>query len=87
MVTYLLEYCIVAEGVMLELQARKGLTGLFVIPSFSNCLGKPPVCLCATAWEPWGTCLPGNSLLPVVSLRDLKDCLGLISSLITLFNP
>lgn len=92
MITYLLGYFIVAEDVMLILRgagvaSKEGFTGLLGKPNSSNCLWKHPLCPCATAWEPPGTCLTVNSLLPVVSLSELKDCLDLISSLITLFNP
>lgn len=92
MITYLLEYFIFAEDVTVIIQGagavnKEGFTGLLGMPSFSNCLWKHPLCPCATAWDLPGTCLTVNSLFPVASLSELKDCLGPTSSLITLFNP
>lgn len=59
--------------------SEEGLTGLLGMLSFSTCLCKQPLCPRATAWELPGTCLPGNSLFPVVSLNDLKHCQDVIT--------
>lgn len=83
-ITNLLRCFIDAEDVKLTIQGAgvlswKEFTGLLGKPSFSTCLWKQPWCPCATAWELPATCFPGNSLLPVVSLNDLKHCQDLIT--------